>query len=304
MKFNSIVHVKCPERPNIGITLKLAGEGAAPNIALSQEALDFGHVVVGHTVARTVQVKNNANFALEYVYELRPTPAMHSKNMSGAEAFDIPGKNQWLKPGESGEATVVFSPDHDDLTFHSILVISAGMDGESREVPVSAAAWPHVMFIMGGVEEPHQRTAFDHYALDEPYVRPNVTCEMAFPGPTATTTLVFGVANQNEDIKKTNGDLTFDGISTPGFTVTPPKSAIEAGGVTRVTIEYAPPASSLLQVGQWVVADTAVNLKCADFVRKVPVRLKCLINLQQAADLSQPSAKGQGKPGAKRKPRK
>jgi hypothetical protein len=304
MKFTSLVHVKCPERPNIRVALKLAGEGAAPSIALSQESLDFGHVVVGHTIARSVQVKNNANFALEYVYELRPSPTMHTKNMSGAEAFEIPRKNQWLKPGETGEATVVFSPDHDDLTFQSVLIISAGEDGESREVPISAGAWPHVMFIMGGVEEPQQRTAFDHYALDEPYFRPNVTCDMAYPGPTATTVLIFGVANQNEEIKKTNGDLTFDTISTPGFTVTPPKSAVEAGGITKVTIEYAPPASSLLQVGQWVVADTAVNLKCADFARKVPVRLKCLINLQQAADLSQASGGRSSKASTKGKRRK
>jgi hypothetical protein len=247
MKFTSLVTIICPERANIRIALKLAGEGAAPSIALSQESLDFGHVIVGHTISRSIQVKNNANFALEYVYELRPTASMHTKNMSGAEAFEIPRKNQWLKPGEAGEATVVFSRDHDDLTFQSVLVIPAGEDGESRQVPVSAGAWPHVMFIMGDVEEPQQRTAFDHYALDEPYFRPNVTCEMAYPGPTAVTTLIFGVANQNDDIKKTNGDLTFDGISTPGFTVNPPKSAIEAGGLTKVTIEYAPIASARSQ---------------------------------------------------------
>jgi hypothetical protein len=304
MKFTSRVEVFCPDRPNLRVALSLSGEGAAPNIALSQESLDFGHVVVGHSVSRSIQVKNNATFALEYVYALRPAASMHTLNMSGADAFTILRTRQWLKPGDTGDATVVFAPDHDDVTFQTTLVVAAGEQGESREVPVTAAAWPHVMFVVGGVDEPQQRTAFDHYALDEPYFRPSVVCEMAFPGPTAQTVLTFGVANQSDDVKKANGDVTFDAIPAPGFSVTPPKSGIECGGIVKVVVEYAPPASSLLQVGQWVVADTAVNLKCADFARKVPVRLKCLINLQQAADLSQSGPARQSKSAGKRKVRK
>jgi hypothetical protein len=140
--------------------------------------------------------------------------------------------------------------------------------------------------------------------LDEPYFRQSIVCEMAFPGPTAQTVLTFGVASQSDDVKKTNGDITFDPIPTPGFSVTPLKSGIECGGVVKVVVDYAPPASSLLQVGQWVVADTAVTLKCADFARKVPVRLKCLIGLQQATDLGQSPASRQSKLAGKRKVRK
>ncbi|OHT10660.1 hypothetical protein TRFO_04162 [Tritrichomonas foetus] len=304
MKYKSTVQIRCADRPNSRITLSLNGEGAAPSIALSQESLDFGHVVVGHSITRSIQVKNNANFAQQYTYELKPTPTMHNKNMSGNDAFTVPVKTQRLQPGETGDASVNFSPDHDDLTFQSILVISAGEDGEKCEVPITGAAWPHVMFIMGGVEEPRQRTAFDHYALDEPYFRPNVICEMAYPGPAAQTTLTFGVANQNEDVKKTNGEFSFDNLSGPGFTITPMKSSVECGGVAKAVIEYAPPASSLLQVGQWVVAESNINLKCAEFQRKVPFKIKCLINLQQAADLSQATTTRQSKSTAKRKSRK
>ena len=287
MQFTSTVTIVCPDRPNNRIVLHLSGQGAAPSIEVSQDTLDFGNVVVGHTITRSLKVKNNANFALEYVYELKPTSDMHTKNMSREEAFTIVKRSQWLKPQESGEATISFSPDHDDPSFRTVLVIAAGEAGSRIEVPVTAAAWPTVMFITGGVEEPQQRTAFDHYAIDEPYFRPRILCELAYPGETAQATLTFGVCSQNEDVKKGNGDLTFDNIQTPGFTVNPQKSGIEAGGSTKVTIEYTPPATSLLQVGQWVIADTAVTVKCADFTRKVPVRIKCLINLEQSGTLSQ-----------------
>ena len=304
MKFTSSVTVVCPDRPNNRIVLQLTGQGAAPSIEVSQDTLDFGNVVVGHTITRSVKVKNNANFALEYVYELKPTEDMHNKNISREDAFTIVKKSQWLKPQESGEATISFSPDHDDSNFRTVLVIAAGEAGERIEVPVTAAAWPTVMFITGGVEEPQQRTAFDHYAIDEPYFRPNVLCELAYPGPSAQTTLTFGVCSLSEEAKKANGDLTFDNIQTPGFTVNPPKSGIEAGGSTKVTIEYTPPATSLLQVGQWVVADTAVTLKCADFSRKVPVRIKCLINLEQSGSLNQTQQMHAPKSASRKKNRK
>jgi hypothetical protein len=120
-------------------------------------------------------MKNNAGFALEYIYDLRPAPAVHHKNMSGADSFSIGCRHQGLKPDQ---ATVVFGPDRDVPSFQSTLLVAAGEQGESREVPITAAAWPHVMFIVGGVEEPQQRTA-----LDEPSITSNVTYEMAYLGP-------------------------------------------------------------------------------------------------------------------------
>lgn len=304
MKFKSSVLIVCPERPNTRIKLNLKGEGAAPSISLSSETLDFGHVVVGHKITRSIQVKNNANFALNYIYELQPTNEMHCVNMNGEDSFSIPYASQRLQPGQTGEATVIFNPDHDDLNFMNVLVVSAGKDGEKLTIPITACSWPYPMFIMGGVEDPRQRTAFDHYELDEPYFRPNVICEMSYPGPGSQTTLTFGVAYQTDDIKKTNGEFSFDNLTAPGFSVNPMKSNVEYGGVAKATIEYAPPAETLLQVGQWIVSDSFINLKCGEFTRKVPFKLKCLINLQQSADLSQLGTTRQSKLGAKRKSRK
>ena len=305
MKYKSTVQIMCPERPNTRITLLLSGEGAAPSIALSQETLDFGHVLVGHSITKSIQVKNNASFSLQYTYELKPKNTMHYKNMSGTDSFTIPVRTQRLQPGETGEAVVTFSPDHDETNFQNLLIISAGEDGEKCEVPVSAASWPHTMFIMGGSEEPRQRTAFDHYALDEPYFRPNVLCEMAYPGLGAQTTLIFGVASQNEDVKKSNGEFSIDNLPTPGFTITPQKSSIECGGVVKAIIEFSPPTSSLFQAGQWVIAESNINLKCAEFQRKVPLKIKCLINLQQPpSESSQNGGSRQGRGTAKRKTRK
>jgi hypothetical protein len=53
-------------------------------------------------------------------------------------------------------------------TFQSVLVISAGENGDSRGLHVFGAASPHVMFIMGRIEELELRNAFDHDAFDEP----------------------------------------------------------------------------------------------------------------------------------------
>ena len=60
---------------------------------------------------------------------------------------------------------------------------------------------------------------------------------MSWPGPTAQSVLTIGVSQVNDDIKKTNGEFVFDNISTPGFTVTPMKSSVEAGGTVKVMIE-------------------------------------------------------------------
>lgn len=65
--------------------------------------------------------------------------------------------------------------------------------------------------------------------------------------------------------------------------------------------EIAPLASGLGQIGQWVVADPAVNLRCAEFATNVLVRLKCLKSLQQAADWLKSVAARQSKLAGKRK---
>jgi hypothetical protein len=71
LKFTSRVDVFCHDCPNLRVVLSLYWDSVAPSITLSQESLDFGHVVVGHSVSRSVQVKANATFALEYVYNLQ-----------------------------------------------------------------------------------------------------------------------------------------------------------------------------------------------------------------------------------------
>jgi hypothetical protein len=138
LKFTSRVDIFCHDCRNLCVALSMSWDEVAPGIALSQESLDFGHVV-GHSVSRSVQVKNNATFALEYVYNVHPAPSIHTANMSGADAFVITRSRQWPKPGDTGDATVVFAPDHDDLAFQAILVIAAGEQGESREVPMTVA---------------------------------------------------------------------------------------------------------------------------------------------------------------------
>jgi hypothetical protein len=67
---------------------------------------------------------------------------------------------------------------------------------------------------MGGVDEPQQETAVDHYPLDEPYFR-QIVCEMGVPGRTVETVLTLAVASQSDDVKKVNGDMTFDSIPAP-----------------------------------------------------------------------------------------
>ena len=283
MKFVSNIIVRCKDRPNTRTTLHVTGEGASPSIVLNQDVLDFGNVVVGQAITRSIQVKNNADFSLKYLYELKPEPEMKHLNSSKVDAFTLKDSMQWLKPGESGEITVVFSADHDDQQWRSVLIVSAGENGETRTIPISASTWPYSMFITGGSEEPVQRTNFDHYLLDEPYFRSNVLCEMVYPGQNQVV-LTFGACNQNDDIKKANGEFIFDNIGNPGFTVNPPRGNIEAGGSVKVTVEYSPPQNSWLQVGQMDIADTYVSLKCGDFSRRVPVRLKCLMNIQQSSD--------------------
>ena len=302
-RFESLLKVKCPSKPAARITLRLTGQGAAPSIDLSATKIDFGHVMVGQTATRSIQVKNNASFALKYVYKLEPEDGQYFTNMDLNDAFSIPQQSEWLEADKSGTAVVTFTPDHDAYEWSSRLIIAAGEDGQKREIPITASSWPHLMFIIGGTGGQRQKTAFDHSSLDEPFFRTNVICDMSWPGPTAQSVLTIGVSQVNDDIKKTNGEFVFDNISTPGFTVTPMKSSVEAGGTVKVMIEYTPPATSLLQVGQWVVGETAISLKCGEFNRKVPVKFKCLINVQQSADLTQ-STKRDANRTSKKKSRK
>lgn len=303
-KFESLLRVTHLARPNSRVTLKLAGQGAAPSIDLSAERIDFGHVMVGQTVTRSINVKNNAAFELKYVYRLNPDNNAHHINMDLTDAFSVKKPFEWLEADKTGQTVVAFSPDHDAPEFASTLIVSAGEDGQRREIPITATSWPHVMFVIGGSGGQRQRTAFDHAALDEPFFRQNVVVDMSWPGAAAQSSLQIGVSQLNDDAKKTNGEFSFDPISVPGFTVTPMKSSVEAGGVVKVTIEYAPPANSLLQVGQWVVGETGLQLKCGDFNRKIPVKFKCLMNVQQAADLSQPTKRDPVMKSAKKKSRK
>lgn len=302
-KFESILKISHLNRPNSRVTLKLSGEGAAPSIDLSAERIDFGHVMVGQTVSRAISVKNNAAFELKYLYRLNPDSNAHHINMDLTDAFGVKKPFEWLEAEKTGQTVVTFSPDHDAPEFASTLIVSAGEDGQRREIPITASAWPHVMFVIGGSGGQRQRTAFDHAALDEPFFRQNVVVDMSWPGSAAQATLQVGVSQLNDDAKKTNGEFSFDPISVPGFTVTPMKSSVEAGGVVKVTIEYAPPANSLLQVGQWVVGETGLALKCGDFNRKIPVKFRCLMNVQQAADLSQPTKRDTVNKSAKKKSR-
>lgn len=195
------------------------------------------------------------------------------------------------------------------MFFSTNIEVSAGVGGEKRLIKVTATSWPMLMFIQGGIEEPRFRTAFDHPLLDEPYFRPNVLSCLIWPGPTSQVSIFIGICHQNEDTKKSNGDFSIDNLTVAGFTITPMKSNIESGGKVKIDIEYQPPSTSLLQVGQYVIGDTFINLKCGDFNRKVPMKLKCLINLQQKSDLtvSQPVKShkgGGGGGGSKRKTRK
>jgi hypothetical protein len=114
-----------------------------------------------------VHVTNNAKFAPENINELRPSPAMHTTSISGAEAFTIrhrTGDQAAVRMKRSS-----YFPLTTMTTFQLLLVISAGENGESHGRHVVGAASPHVMFIMGRIEEPERRNAFDHRAFDEPY---------------------------------------------------------------------------------------------------------------------------------------
>ena len=130
------------------------------------------------------------------------------------------------------------------------------------------------MFVIGGTGGHRRRTVF---------------CEMPYHETTAQKNLSIGVCQSVEDTNKSNGEFTFDSISAPDFTVTPMKSSVEVGGTVKVYIEYAPSANSLLQIGDSVVRESFLKLKRRSFNRKIPMRLKCLITVQQSADFAAPS---------------
>lgn len=302
--FRAKATIICPTRPNLKITLNTVGRGAAPSINMSQTSLDFGHVMVGHPVTRTLSVINDGSFELQFFYKILPKEGARFLNSSGTPAFSIVSSSEWLAPGQTGEASVVFSPDTDRQDFEAIFVVSAGEDGQKREVPIKACSWPFQMFVSGGIEEPRIRTMFDHSSLDEPVFRQSIICEMAYPGEKSTCSIVIGAALLGDEPKKSNADYSFDNISAPGFTVSSQRANVEPGSSTVVTFEYSPPSNTLLQVGQWVVGETNLNLKCGEFSRKVPVKLKCLINMQQSADLSATAKQAASKPARKKGGRK
>ena len=302
--FRSKIFVESIQRPNIHITLNCVGQGAAPSISIAMNSIDFGNVMVGHTVTKSVPIINDGSFELQYVYRLAPERDMHYLNSNTQPAFNIMNRSEWLNPDQQGEVAITFTPDHDSMEYENVLVVSAGEDGQTREIPIHAQAWPFQMFVMGGIEEPRIRTAFDHSSLDEPVFRPNIICEMAYPGESAQTTLSIGCCLVGEDGGKSQkGDFSFDNVSVPGFSISTNKGSIEQGTTTQITIEYSPPSNSLLQVGQWVVGETNLNLKCGEFTRKVPVKFKCLINMQQTTEIAGGS-KVSGKTASKRKSRK
>ncbi|EAY01921.1 hypothetical protein TVAG_068880 [Trichomonas vaginalis G3] len=284
--FRAKAVIKCPTRQNCRITLSVVGRGAAPSINMSQTSLDFGNVMVGHPITKSLSVINDGSFELQFFYKIMPKEGARFNNSSGTPAFSIVSNSEWLAPGQTGEASVVFSPDTDRQDFEAIFVVSAGEDGQKREVPIKASSWPYQMFVSGGIEEPRIRTMFDHSLLDEPIFRQSIICEMAYPGEKSTCSITIGAALLGDEQKKSNADYSFDNITTQGFTVSSQRANIEPGSSTVVTFEYSPPSNTLLQVGQWVVGETNLNLKCGEFSRKVPVKLKCLINMQQSADLS------------------
>lgn len=282
--FTSKAIIQDVNKPNSRITLELKGEGTAPSIRLSNDFLDFGHVLVGNQVTKSISVINDVSFELQYLYKLQPEDGMHHLNLNGKDAFNMAAKSEWIQPEQGGEASVIFAPDHDRIDFATVLVVSAGEDGQTREINVRASSWPFPMFVIGGIEEQKQITAFDHALLDEPYFRPNVICEMEYPGERSTCTLQIGCCLQGEDAKKSNGDFAFDNVNCHGFTITPQRATVEQGTTVQVQIEFLPSQTSVLQVGQWLVGETFLNLKCGDFSRKVPVKFKCLIKMQQNAD--------------------
>ena len=243
--------------------------------------------MVGHTITRTLPITNDGSFELQYVYKLAPEPDMHHLNSNSQPAFSIVNKSEWLSPDQQGEVIISFTADHESMEYENLLLISAGEDGQTKKIPIYAQAWPFQMFIMGGIEEPYIQTAFDHSFLDEPVFRQSIVCEMAYPGPQCEAALIIGCCLLGDEVggKKSNGDFSFDNVSVPGFTISTPKGSVEQGTTTQINIEYSPPSNTLLQIGQWVVGETFLNLKCGDFSRKVPVKFKCLMNMQQSADI-------------------
>ena len=286
LSFNNNIRIRSSIKHNIRITLNVSGQGAAPSIAVSLESIDFGNVLIGHSVTKTIQIKNNATFGMKYIYKLVPSNEMHHKNLNQTESFIVEKESEWLDADCNGLATIKFSPDHDERDFQSLLIISAGEDGLTKEIPINGCSWPFLMFILGGTEEIRLKTAFDHSLLDEPYFRSCVLCDMSWPGSGSQVTLIIGVSQQNEDIKKSNGEFFIEPFNVSGFTINPMKGLVDAGGLSKIIIEYSPPASSLFQVGQWIILDSFINLKCGEFNKKVPLKLKCLINIQQNGDLS------------------
>lgn len=116
--FYSTCIISAQEKPNLKITLNLHGEGASPEISLSQTSLDFGNVIVGQPIVRTISVQNNAQFDLKYLYELVPDATCNSKNFDHSEAFQLLRLSEKLSQNSSGEIILKFLSDNDNVFFN------------------------------------------------------------------------------------------------------------------------------------------------------------------------------------------
>jgi len=305
LQYNNIAQIFSKERPNQRTTVFLKGEGSAPAISVSTDIIDFGAVLIGNTATKTLNVTNGAAFELQYYYRLIPQSSMYFKNRNDIDSFGLLTSSEWLQPDSEGQVAITFCPDHEYPLFESKLMVSAGEDGEFREIMIKASSNPYPMFILGGIDNFRPKTAFDHVLLDDSFFRPSVTCELAYPGDESSTFLQIGTSLTGDDQKRSYGEFQIDTLTGSGFTILPMKGSIEPGNSLRVQIDYNPPSSVLLQVGQWVISESQISIKCGEFAKRVPLKLKCLINLQQSTEVSQPlQPKNNTKTTTKRKSRK
>ena len=301
LHYNSQIIIYCPEKPNIKITLDLHGEGASPSLSINTDVIDFGYVLLGQTFTKTLSINNGALFDLHYFFKLNPNLNMYHLNRNNSECFTLPITSEWISPESEIDLLISFNPDHEYNNFESILIISAGEDGETKEILLKGSSNSFPMFVLGGIENYKPITAFDHLLLDEIIFRSSIICELSFPNENNNINLIIGTSILGDDTKKISGDFNFENLSQPGFNINPLKGLIEPGSIIKINIDYNPSNNTLLQVGQWVICETFLNLKCGDFFKKLPVKLKCLINLQQNIEINQNNQNKQIKTQSKKR---
>jgi hypothetical protein len=307
-KFVGQARIQVVGRPGAFIRLFLSGQGAAPQISLGSERLDFGQVLAGATVTRTLAVKNGADFPLTYTYVVRDEEAG-----SGQPRFKLDKTSEELSPGEASEVAISFRCNI-DVPCVADLVVAAGDESQNRVVPMTACVWACPMFVSGGVEEPRIRTRWDSHLLDEPYFRSSVEVEMVYQGPNEPapqSPLTIGCASAGEEANGKpagkGGEWNFEGIQGAGFSFTPAKGSVEQGGAAKVIVQYDAPQApgASVPVGQFVTCECTLTVKCGDFTRKVPVKVRCLINaeiLENVSTRGRPTGATQKKtPTGKRK---